>query len=353
MLEAREACWGAAGRNGGHCLPHVFNREPHIPRFELATFEFLQDLVAANDIPCAWRTVGCVRGLTSPEAVEAALVTDKAGLETNRVLALAGAVFQSDAAKCWAYKLVCWLLEDHLQGHPADEFNLQTNTPVTQLRRAESSWTLDTPRGQITANQVLIAKNAYTSRLLARFTDCIVPVRGQICALEAPEDARPLEHTYVWVRGDVDGYLIQRDGGLLILGGERLGGDKGVSRDDEVDARVGRRLRRVLASAVKLKPHGRRENEELVAAWEWTGIMGYSRDGHPWVGPVPERLGGGPGLWVCAGYSRCGMPVAPRCALAVAEMMLGRDGHVHVPTDFIVSEERLDICLVAHMAGKT
>ncbi len=35
----------------------------------------------------------------------------------------------------------------------------------------------------------------------------------------------------------------------------------------------------------------------------WSGIMGFSEDGFPWVGPVSEEVGGGRGQWICAGYT--------------------------------------------------
>ena len=35
----------------------------------------------------------------------------------------------------------------------------------------------------------------------------------------------------------------------------------------------------------------------------WSGIMGFSDDELPWVGMVPESVGGGQGQWICAGYT--------------------------------------------------
>ena len=71
--------------------------------------------------------------------------------------------------------------------------------------------------------------------------------------------------------------------------------------------------------------------------------MGYSRDGHPWVGAVPAGLSGvegAKGLWMSAGYTGHGMPVAARCGIAVADMILGRKGAIKLPKEFVISEER-------------
>ncbi|KAI0403245.1 FAD dependent oxidoreductase [Xylaria palmicola] len=392
MLEAREACWGATGRNGGHCQPAVWNSAEEVARFELATFGMLRDLVTEHGVPCDWRVVGGVRGIYTPEVLEAAerqirrlqrhpdlrdkavLITDRAELAARRVPDALGAIFQPNAAKLWPYKLVAWVLETLLAEHDAAAFNLQTNTPLTRLERRASSWVAHTPRGAVRAREVLLATNGYTSHLLPGLTDAIVPVRGQICALTPPSDAAQLAHSYVWTDAS-DQYLIHRgpedtqvdvgdgdgDGGAdrsLILGGERFavpGGEEGLSRDDVVNPAVGAALRRALHPAVKLRPAGEPEADELRAAYEWTGIMGYSRDGDPWVGRVPGSFlgpGGGAddndddgavegGLWISAAFTGHGMPVAPRCGVAVAEMILGREGGVVLPAGWAPSEDRV------------
>jgi len=69
--------------------------------------------------------------------------------------------------------------------------------------------------------------------------------------------------------------------------------------------------------------------------------MGFSRDWKPWVGAVPTGLGGGKGLFICAGFSGHGMPNASLCASAVATMMTGgqlEDGDL--PAEYTVSEAR-------------
>lgn len=291
MLEAREACWGATGRNGGHCQPTVWDSVEEVARFELATFNLIRDLVAEHDIPCDWRVVGGVHAIYSQEVLEAAekqiirlrkspdlrdkaeLIVDRAELAARRVPDALGAIFQPNAAKVWPYKLVAWVLETLLADHDAAVFNLQTNTPVTRLERrgrGPSSWVAHTPRGEVRAREVLLATNAYTSYLLPGLTDVIVPVRGQICALEPPPGAAQLPHSYVWTKDASDQYLIHRglddtqaqqagsEGGSgtgdrsLILGGERFAvpeGEEGVSRDDTINPLVSRALHRGLSHA--------------------------------------------------------------------------------------------------------
>lgn len=384
-------------QNGGHCQPIIYASLPHIARFELATFDFLQGLVAENNIPCDWRTVGGVHRLETEElaylaaqhlarlqkrhpdlAAKARLVKDKAELESLRVTNAAAAVFQPSAARLWPYKLVAWVLEQ-LLAEGSSKFNLQTTTPVTHLQRVsassqphegEASWIVHTPRGQVAALHVLLATNGYTSHLLPTMSRLLVPVRGQVCALRPPPPCRPLDHSYAWVSNLSDNYLIQAandtDGQVLILGGERIGapgGDVGVTRDDEVVPEVGRRLRHALHDAVTLIPSNgntslekEREPDSLKASHEWTGIMGFTPDDHPWVGRVTSTLLGGDdkdaqGLWICAGYTGHGMPRAALCAVAVAEMILGRKATVELPDEFRVSDHRIEKGMKAEGVG--
>jgi glycine/D-amino acid oxidase-like deaminating enzyme len=287
-------------------------------------------------------------------------------LSDLRIPDAVGAIVQSHAASLWPYKLVAWILEDLLrrfalgQNEQAPTFNLQTNTPVTHLQRlsnSTSSWIVHTPNGQIAARQVLLASNAYTSHLLPEFSDLIVPVRGQVTALLPPNGPPPeLEHSYVFLalpedEPSQDDYLVQRPSpGHLILGGGRSKGTErgvGMSRDDELDPVVGNHLRASLCKAMDLST-GRKDvsktaDDELEARYEWTGIMGYSRDHSPWVGQVTENLGGGPGLWVCAGFTGHGMPRTALCARAASQMMGGtrRDG-LDLPPEFYVTDDRVE-----------
>ena len=175
-----------------------------------------------------------------PDLKDKAVLLDKDQLAKYRVPEALGAVYQRNAAKCWPYKLVAWVLERLLRDHSAEEFNLQTVTPVTHLQRTGSSWIVHTTRGQVAAKNVLLASNAYTSYLLPKLTGVIVPVRGQVCALQPPTGAVLLPHSYGWLSKNTDDYLIQRgpkDGAassssekFLVFGGERLavaGGEVG------------------------------------------------------------------------------------------------------------------------------
>ncbi|KAJ4856906.1 FAD dependent oxidoreductase domain-containing protein [Trichoderma breve] len=383
MLEAIEACWGATGRNGGHCQLGYYVSPPHIAAFEHRTYCFLKEFLELHSIPCDWRTATGVHGFYSPElfisvkktitkiqgkypdiGANIAVVTK----ESPSCL-LQGAVMQANSASLWPYKLVAFVLERLLA---ASGFNLQTKTPVTSLKRAETSarkssshrdadeaasrgWTAHTTRGDISARHVFLATNAHISHLLPQFANIIVPVKGQVSSLKPSPSAQPAEDP-------LDIGHTPPPGAELIYGGGRIHAKDhglGVWDDSTIDEPVARYLKYELSSLMDLsiREQGNSQGEygvhaskpDIEPTFEWSGIMGFSRDGWPWVGPVPETAGGGDGLWLCAGYSGGGMPNATLCAKAVVDMMTpgheGEDevaGRIHLPPEYLLTEDRLE-----------
>lgn len=397
-------------KNGGHCQPGYYALPPHIAAFEHRTYSYLKAFVKSQSIPCDWRTTTGVHGYYSPKlfattkkiiekiqqenpdiGTNITVVTKEDGesplcvrqgergltLKALRVGAAEGAVVQRNAASLWPYKLVAFVLERLLV---AGSFNLQTNSPVTGLKRvdippgpssshtddkaASGGWTVHTSRGNILARHVLLATNAYTSHLLPQLADIIVPVRGQVSSLKPPSAKGPLDirHTFYFV-SDLDDrrddYLVQRPppGAELVYGGGRIraeGHGLGVWDDSTVDERVAKYLRGELSGLMNLsiREQGNVQSEheiylqkqDIEPTFEWSGIMGFSRDGWPWVGSVPDSAGGGDGLWLCAGYSGGGMPNAALCAKAVVDMMIHghEDGEMDLPREYLFTEERLE-----------
>jgi len=82
------------------------------------------------------------------------------------------------------YKFVCALLGMSLK----EGLNLQTNTPVLEVsqnksRNGEKKWIVHTNRGDIVAEKVILATNAYTGALYPPLADFIIPTRGQVAAI--------------------------------------------------------------------------------------------------------------------------------------------------------------------------
>lgn len=328
----------------------LYGHSSDVSAFELRNFKAISSLVRDHDIACEWEEMeggGC-HAYFSDRSFEGAkkaveelrksnadigplikVVSEKMELEELRVPDAMGAIVQTHAAKLSPYKLVSWILESLIK---QSKLNLQTSTPVSCLSPSDCSlrkWNVHTVRGTVKTPHVILATNAYTSCLLPRFRNLIVPVRGQMSALTPPEILleKPLTHTYSFmgVSKNViqDDYLVQRpissatgdEGQLMFGGGRSMARHQGmyVDNDDSIDKRVAKYLRSTLKKVLNIESEksvvssfssnpAREEKKGLVAEKEWTGIMGYSRDGFPWVGAVPEMTG----LWISAGFTSHG-----------------------------------------------
>lgn len=371
-----------ASRNGGHCQPIIYEHpdDPSIGYFELANFHALQSLSISLGIDCEFHTQPGVRTLYSDADFEAVknhlatlerndaklaahmrIVSDTAELRVLRIPTATGAVVTDIAARVWPYKFVSGILERLLTSNDLPgSFNLQTHTAVTSLKPADGvdgAWEVVTPRGSVRAKKVVLATNAYTSFLLKEYADLIVPVRGQMSALLPPPELageNRLQTSFGFLGDAQDDYLIQRErkergGGseqLLFGGGRSEGLSLGVSDDETIDEKSAAYLRRALNTMLGVGSHV----PELKATHEWTGIMGFSRDNKPFVGPVPTH----PGVFISAGYTGHGMPNAWLCGKGVATMLVKdidgssqegviaaaiRDG---LPEAYLFSDERIE-----------
>ncbi|KAF9792338.1 FAD dependent oxidoreductase [Thelephora terrestris] len=354
MLEAREVCYGATGRNGGHCKPDFYRGYPkYKKRFgkdeamkilqnEKETLALLTRVVEDEKIDCdLWRgrafdvalneacaedfhaalqefaadggeVDGIIEWISSPQ---------EAKRRTRCVHAHAAAAYPTGSF--WPYKFVTSLLRLCIDKY---SLNVQTDTPVLSVSRSgNGKWVVETARGSVQAAKVVFGTNAYTSTLLPEFTGKIVPVRGQ-CSVVIPTKAysgeRLLTHTYSlrWRMLDSD-YLIQRpsDGAVIVGGGEwnaPLEDQLGQTDDSVTHPAITKHLRNVCAK--NFEGWGEEaQGEGLIT--DWTGIMGETPDSVPFVGELEERRG----CFICAGHNGHGMARIMSCARGVATLVSG------------------------------
>ncbi|KAF5368121.1 hypothetical protein D9757_011575 [Collybiopsis confluens] len=286
ILEAREACDGATGRNGGHCRPFafqgyseykkIFGKEQamKIINLDMENLHLMEDLIKKEKVDCDFWIGETYETCLDQEAADiklesyqeykadggplegvVELITDsdeakrvsnlKANFEEMRVRIVRNATnmksqltrmrkavitASSPAASLFPYKLVSHLLHLCISKYG---LNLQTHTHVSSVtsiidHEQGSRWVLTTPRGQIKARQVVYATNAFTATLLPEFLGHIVPGQGQ-CAAIVPTKSYSgkgtMDRTCCYSWGNVEGYydyLIQRPMDGIII----LGGGK-------------------------------------------------------------------------------------------------------------------------------
>ena len=128
--------------------------------------------------------------------------------------------FTHTAAHLWPYKLVLHLLNKAVHAG----VNLQTHTPVQSVSShldKDGRWTVMTPRGTVSARNIIYATNGYSSALLPELQDKIVPVKG-ICSRIISPKRRLLTNNYVLRFNDWEyDYLIPRSDGSIVVGGAR------------------------------------------------------------------------------------------------------------------------------------
>lgn len=165
--------------------------------------------------------------------------------------------------------------------------------------------------GSISSEVTLLATNAYTSSLIPSFDRWVFPTRGQVLATN-PSDARfqPLgcitNFGYDYWHWTTDG--------RLILGGRRF-----VDEHEEVGTTEC--LNPKVQSALDQLIQEFYPDHRLQVAHRWSGIMGFSADGLPIVGPVA----GDPTLWTAVGFTGYGLGMAWSVGIAVAQILNGEE----------------------------
>ena len=347
ILEARTLCSGATGRNGGHIKPGTrplnrnllvasYHHWSHrvekyglrqailISQFENRHPAALVALTKKYDLNCDIMQVETVDAYYDPEGFGRAKAATHA--ISQHVPELVYSIYDENEARekfrlsndclgaitypagqLWPYKLVTQLVEILVN----NGINLQTETPATKVTQQGDKWLINTPRGNIVTSKVVHATNGYAEYLLPPFSTVIKPTRGHMTAQLPPRSLSepPLNRTYsfIYEDGKFD-YLIQQpayDGSKLIMGGG-YHQDPNVTTYDDAEAPEAsqRYLYDQLPKVFRWKGE---EDPEKKIFTGWSGIMGFSEDGLPWVGPLAENLGGGDGQWICAGYTGEGM----------------------------------------------
>ncbi|CAH0043795.1 unnamed protein product [Clonostachys solani] len=353
ILEARDPCSGATGRNGGHVKPDAFLNVPRNARIygaaaaaELAAFEAshvyaVKDLVEREGLDCDFNITRALDVFLDPEHAKQTEIAYrelvKAGIvslhdtsftpkkDAERISGVKGAqcCFSYTAAHLWPSKMIHQLLQLLLN----KDVKLYSHTPVLSISTSQDEngrWAVTTSRGLIKAQKIIYATNGYTGELLPEYSRSIVPIRGICSHISSTKgtDTPHLVNTY-GIRFDArnNDYLIPRPDGSIIVGGarQRFWHNKdrwyGTVRDDELvdeaisyfDGYMQRHFRGWEDSGAK-------------ADAVWTGIMGYSADFMPHVGEIPEK----PGQFIIAGFTGHGMPQILLSTKGLAAMV--RDG---------------------------
>ncbi|KAF5671680.1 oxidoreductase [Fusarium heterosporum] len=349
VLEARQLCSGATGRNGGHIKPDVYNLSgsmaarygvdaaAEIAEFELANLEVVKDYVQDNNVDCDLILTQAVDVQLSEEhnralktgydkLIDAGVAATKKafyldGKYAEKISGVKGAkgAYKYTTGHLWPYKLVHHLFSKALEH---ENLNLQTNTPVTEISSspgADGHWNITTARGIIKAQKVIMATNAYTAALLPEYNEKIIPYRA-ICSHIVAPNPPMFADSYAIRFSDADfDYLIPRPDGSIIVGGARKHYFK--YKEDWYgnvdDTKLIDRAKDYFEGYMQRHFRGW-ENSDAHTNKVWTGIMGYSSDSLPHIGCVPGREN----MFIMGGFTGHGMPQIFLSAKGISRMVL-------------------------------
>jgi len=159
------------------------------------------------------------------------------------------------------------------------------------------------------AQKVLLATNAYSVNLHPYFTGKIIPTRAQ-CLVTAPLE-KPALNTCGYSDYGFMYYRMTFDGRLLIGGGRKL--NKALENDttdDRVTTPVQAHLDNYLAT--------RFSDVKAPVDRRWAGIMGFTPDGLPMVGALPDM----PDVGFAVGFNGHGLAVGAGTAERAVNLLL-------------------------------
>ncbi|KAL1638933.1 hypothetical protein SLS58_008391 [Diplodia intermedia] len=349
ILEAREAISGASGRNAGHIRPdpfrgfpaYAFLHGPHQARKilenERAVLDEVRAFISANAIACdfhATTTFDVCLTRASAAHASASLAAyrafggdvshvtyhdaDAARAKTRVPAALAA--HEWPAASVHPAKLCQWLLSAVISAGAG----LWTHCPATEVTRRQHGddsarcWAVTTPRGTVTAENVVHCTNAWAAHLLPELCGFVTPLSSQVHAFVPPAGlagGRGLQSTMSLRYGVDDHYFSvhqrPRDDGTVVVGGSGTNGEGDLSDEERAgmvtwdDTGFSRRKaensEREFAAIAGAGAEEMRHGEGLDHAW--TGLLGMTADAVPLIGAVEGREG----QWICAGFNGHGM----------------------------------------------
>lgn len=163
--------------------------------------------------------------------------------------------------------------------------------------------------GETEADLIILATNAYTASLLPNFEPLVFPIRGQVLATDPiPGISIP---AYACITNFGYDYWHWTEAGELILGGRRFIDEHGETGTADV---VNPKVQQALEDfGSEMYPQFAPFNINK----RWSGIMGFSKDGKPIIGPID----GDPTLWCAVGFTGYGLGMCWSVGEAVAEVL--------------------------------
>lgn len=332
VLEANEPGWGASGRNGGQVNPGL----KHDPDQVEADFggdlggrmvalsgnapNLVFDLIQRHQISCSSLQSGTLRAAISRRgggeiraSVEQWMRRGEGEavsvLERDEVRSVTGtdryqaAMLDRRGGQLNPLSYARGLAQAAMQQGAA----VHGVTKVRQARKTAIGWRLETARGVVTTDKLILATNGYTDNLWPGLRRSLVPLFSAIASTEPLPEA--LVHSIMPSRsslyeiGNITVYYRIGTDNRLLMGGRSVQRD--VTASDT--------LRYLTDYAVRLWPALR----EFRWTHGWSGRLAYTPDHYPHIHEPDETV------LVCLGYNGRGVAMSTAMGPELARRIIG------------------------------
>ncbi len=191
-------------------------------------------------------------------------------------------------------------------------------TPVTRIEQRGTRWIAHTPRGEFSAEKLVVTAGAWAGQLAEQVGER-VPVHPEGLMLMVTHRVAPFCRATLGATGRPLSFK-QFDNGTVVIGGKLIGIADLNGRHGEVDFA---RLVRSANTVVDLFPHLR----HLGVNRAWAGVEAFTDDALPVISPSRRASN----LVYSFGYCGSGFQLGPACGRLVSELVL--DGKASLPLD--------------------
>ena len=246
VLEAQQPGWGASGNNGGQVNPGLKHDPDQIEAdfgadlggrmiaFAYGTTNYTFDLIRRYQIPCEARQNGTLRAAYNEASAAGIENTAKQCIRRGMPVTLLNREQMREMTGTDRY--LCAMLDKRGGDlHPlsyarglaraaiAAGAAVHGETPALSLSREGAGWRIETPRGIVRAEKVLLATNGFTDDLWPGLRRTIVPVFSSIAATAPLSDAVAREimptRSVLYESGHITVYYRIDQHNRLLMGG--------------------------------------------------------------------------------------------------------------------------------------
>lgn len=176
---------------------------------------------------------------------------------------------------------------------------------------ADGMRVLKTDTGDFEASMIVLNLNGYSASLHPWFADKIYPTRGQCLMMEAvPRFMQAPCYANFYLD-----YFRQIPSGQLLIGGFRqVEKATEVGYSDHITDGIQSALHEFVVTHLP-------QYSNAKVTHRWSGVMGFSRDGQPMVGSIPDD----PQVFFAGGYTAHGIGFSFHTTKCLVDMIFGRE----------------------------